>query len=262
MKQRVNDIEIAYSDRGKGLKAVLLHGLAEDRHSFTGVQERLRGVQGFACDLRGHGETTLGNAGGTLEQLGSDLAGFLEQITGPAVCIGYSLGGTIVLWTAALRPDLVLHAVVAGTSVKVGYKANLFFRERIRLVENDPPAFAEALYQDTAAQVINKDIDIEKLTRMRLQTIGSGAGYINAARAMMRLHERPLTPLLAQIQCPVDVIGADQDLFCPPRAAAMITDALENVNYHEIANSGHLMSIDQPARYGATLQKILDRSIP
>lgn len=260
MKQRVNDIEIAFSETGQGQKVVLLHGLAEDHHSFTGVQEQLRGVHTFACDLRGHGETGLGNARGTLEQLGGDLAGFLETVTGPAVCVGYSLGGTIVLWTAAMRPDLVLHAIVAGTSVKVGYKANEFFRERIQLVENDPPAFAEALYMDTAAQVVNKDIDVQALARKRLRAIGGG-GYINAAKAMMRLYEQPLTPLLERIQCPVDVIGADQDMFCPRKAADMITEALDNVVYHEIANSGHLMSVDQSASYCDTLQKILDRRI-
>ena len=95
------------------------------------------------ADLRGHGETGLGNAEGTLTQLGNDLVGFLEAITGPAVCIGYSLGGTIVLWAAAMRPDLVLHAIVAGTSVKVGYTANGFFQQRINLIENDQSAFAE-----------------------------------------------------------------------------------------------------------------------
>lgn len=261
MKQRINDIEITFTERGRGRKVVMLHGLAEDRHSFAPLQQQLRGVNSFACDLRGHGETELGNASGTLEQLGNDLVGFLEEITGPAACIGYSLGGTIVLWTAALRPELVLHGIVAGTSVKVGFKANVFFQERIRLVENDLPAFAEALYQDTAAQIINKEIDVQTLTRKRLQTIGGGGGYINAAQAMMRLHDEPLTPLLKKIQCPVDVIGADQDVFCPPRAAAMITEALENVTYHEIANSGHLMSIDQPVLYCDTLQKILDRRI-
>ena len=258
MWQRINDIEIAYSESGQGQKVVMLHGLAEDRHSFADIQKRLRGAHTFACDLRGHGETGLGNAEGTLTQLGNDLIGFLEAITGPAVCIGYSLGGTIVLWTAAMRPDLVLHAVVAGTSVKVGYTANDFFQQRIKLIENDLPSFAEALYQDTAEQIVNKGIDVQSVTRKRLQIVGSGGGYINAAQAMMLLHEEPITALLDKIQCPVDVIGADQDAFCPRKAATMITSALDDVAYHEIPDSGHLMSVDQPVIYCNTLQQILD----
>ena len=259
MKQRINDIDIAYSESGEGQKVVMLHGLAEDRHSFADVRQRLRGVHTFACDLRGHGETGPGNALGTLAQLGNDLAGFLAEITGPAVCIGYSLGGTIVLWAAAMHPDLVLHAIVAGTSVKVGYHANGFFHERIRLIENDRSAFADALYRDTAAQIVNKEFDVQKLALKRLQTVGNGAGYINAAKAMIRLHDEPLTPLLEKIQCPVDVIGADQDVFCPRKAADMIAEALDDASYHEIANAGHLMSVDQPVIYSDILQQILDR---
>ena len=259
MKQRINDIDIAYSESGQGQKVVLLHGLAEDRHSFAAVRKRLRGAHTFACDLRGHGETGLGNAEGTLTQLGNDLVGFLEAITGPAVCIGYSLGGTIVLWAAAMRPDLVLHAIVAGTSVKVGYTANGFFQQRINLIENDQFAFAETLSQDTAAQIVNKSIDVHDLTRKRLHAIGSGGGYINAAKAMMLLHDEPITALLDKIQCRVDVIGADQDVFCPRKAAAMITGALDDVAYHEISDAGHLMSVDQPVIYCNTLQQILDR---
>ena len=261
MKQRINDIDIAYSYTGRGQKVVMLHGLAEDRHSFADVQARLRRVHTFACDLRGHGDTDLGNADGTLAQLGNDLGDFLEAVTGPAACVGYSLGGTIVLWAAAMRPELVLHAVVVGTSVKVGYTANGFFQERIKLVENDKSAFAQALYRDTAAQLVTKGIDVEKLARKRLQSIHGGAGYINAAQAMMGLHDEPLTPLLEKIRCPVDIIGADQDVFCPRKAAHMITEALTDVAYHEIADAGHLMSVDQPVVYSDTLQKILYRRI-
>ena len=127
MKQRINDIDIAYSESGQGQKVVLLHGLAEDRHSFAAVRKRLRGAHTFACDLRGHGETGLGNAEGTLTQLGNDLVGFLEAITGPAVCIGYSLGGTIVLWAAAMRPDLVRHAIVGRDLREGGLYGQWFF---------------------------------------------------------------------------------------------------------------------------------------
>ena len=263
MKQRINDIEVAFSESGRslgqGAKVVMLHGLAEDRHSFAGARQRLQEFHAFACDLRGHGETSLGNAEGTLAQLGDDLVGFLETVTGPAKCIGYSLGGAIVLWAAAMRPDLVLSAIVTGTSTKVGRAAAGFFRERIELLENDRAAFAEALHQDTAAQIVNREINVRDVTRNRLQAIGAGGGYINAAKAMLRLHEQPITPLLEKIQCPVDVIGADKDAFCPRKAADMITEAIDDAVYHEIANAGHLMSVDQPVSYNNTLQKILTR---
>ena len=134
----------------------------------------------------------------------------------------------------------------------------VFFSSVSNSLKMTGPAFAEALYQDTAAQIVNKRIDVHNVTRKRLHAIGSGGGYINAAQAMMLLHDEPITPLLDKIKCRVDVIGADQDVFCPRKAADMITGALDDVAYHEIPDAGHLMSVDQPVIYCDTLQKILD----
>ncbi len=128
MRIRLGDIEVAYAHAGTGDPVVMVHGLAEDGASWAGVQARLDGFASYAYDLRGHGATGLGEAQGTLAQLGGDLIRFLEGVTGPAACVGYSLGGTVVLWVAAERPDLVRRAVVIGTSTVVGRTAAGFFR--------------------------------------------------------------------------------------------------------------------------------------
>ncbi len=260
MKQHIRDIDVAYTERGKGEAVVLVHGLAEDRRSFTDVQKRLQDFHTFAYDLRGHGETSLGEAEGTLAQLGADLIAFMEALTGPAKCIGYSLGGTVVLWVAIKRPDLVKQAIVVGTSTVVGNRAAGFFNERIALIQKDPESFCAALRDDTAAQIVNPDIDVDSITRRRIEAIGDGGGYINAARTMMGVHAEPLTPLLAEISCPVDVIGADGDVFCPRKAADIILASLDHGKYHEVEDAGHLISVDQPAAYSITLKNTLLRS--
>ena len=259
MRENVNDIEINYHQQGQGEKVILVHGLAEDHESFSKVQNRLKNFTTYALDLRGHGETTLGDADGSLLQLGDDLIGFLEKIGGPAACVGYSLGGTIVLWAAARRPDLVNHLTLIGSSTKVGHAAKDFFQQRIKQLRSDRSEFDKALHSDTAAQIINNNIDVNAITSKRLHAIGSGEGYINAAKAMMAVHDQPLTDLLEKIHCPVDVIGADGDVFCPKKAADMILDALPNAEYHEIEKAGHLMSVDQPDSYSQMIETILNR---
>ncbi len=104
MTVRLNDIDVHYREAGSGPAAVLIHGLAEDHRSWSGVQQELSDVHSYAYDLRGHGQTSLGEPKGTLAQLGGDLIAFLETVSGPAQCVGFSLGGTVVLWAAAQRP--------------------------------------------------------------------------------------------------------------------------------------------------------------
>jgi pimeloyl-ACP methyl ester carboxylesterase len=259
VKARLRDIEVTYAVHGEGPPVVFVHGLAEDRRSWADVQSRLDDHRTFAYDLRGHGGTSLGAADGTLDQLGGDLIAFLENVTGPAACVGYSLGGTVVLWVAATRPELITRAVVSGTSAVVGSAAVGFFEERIKTIESDFPSFAAALREDTKAQLIVAQADLDEIAARRLDAIGGGEGYVNAARAMARLHDEPLTPLLSKIRCPVDVVGGDGDLFCPRKAADIIVDALEDGVYREIANAGHLMSVDQPAAYGDVIRAALER---
>ncbi|MFQ6022689.1 MAG: alpha/beta fold hydrolase [Acidiferrobacterales bacterium] len=260
MKVRLGDIEVAYTRHGEGSPVVMAHGLAEDRRSWADVQTRLSEFATYAYDFRGHGETTLGEGEGALEQLGRDLINFLEAVTGPARCVGYSLGGAIVLWTAAERPDLVLQAIVAGTSTVVGRTAAGFFHDRIGLIETDFERFAAALRDDTAQQIVSAQVDLDEIVARRLRAIGDGGGYVNAARAMQRLHEAPLTPRLPEIECSVDIIGGDADVFCPRKAAEIILSGLRDGAYHEIANAGHLISIDQPAAYAEAITSALHRS--
>ncbi len=241
----VGDIEIAYGEAGSGAPIVLVHGLAEDKDSWAEQQKSLDSVHTFAVDLRGHGQTTLGQAEGTLEQLGNDLIGFLEGVTGPAVVVGFSLGGTIALWAAAERPDLVLRLVVLGTSSVVGRSAAGFYANRIEEARTpESVTFREAVSDDTAAALAVAHDRLDDVVSHRLGAIGDGGGYINAARAMARLSESPLTPRLNEISMHVDVVGATADTFCPRKAADIILAALNDATYHEIADAGHLMNID------------------
>lgn len=255
----VDDITIHYNKSGSGPPVVLLHGLAEDHRSWSQVQAELSDYTTYAVDLRGHGSTTSGEGAGSLKQLGHDLIGFLEQVTGPAAVVGFSLGGTIVLWAAAERPDLVIQPIPVATSSVVGRAAASYFAGRIAQVESgDLSGFADGLRQDTAQQVVT-DVDIDALVAHRLEAVGSGAGYINAAKAMIGLRTTRLTPRLTDIQTHVDVIGGERDRFCPRKAADIMMDALPNATYHEIANASHLIAVDQPAAFVTLLAKLLEK---
>ena len=106
------------------------------------------------------------------------------------------------------------------------------------------------------------DVDVDAIAAARLVAVGTGAGYVNAARAMIGMRSAPLNPRLDRIAVPVDVIGADRDAFCPRRAADILLEALPDARYHEISGAGHLVSVDQPANYGRLLARLLEGSPP
>ena len=260
MKIQLDDIEVGYTMAGEGEPVVLIHGLAQDRSSWSGVQAALTDRCTYAVDLRGHGESTVGQGEGTLAQLGGDLIRFLDKMTGPATCVGFSLGGTVVLWAASQRPDLVRHAVVAGTSSVVGRAAVGFFEERIRQVQHDFPAFAEALKADTASMLATAVDRLDEVTARRLQAVRDGRGYVNAARAMVRMSAEPLTPFLPLIRCRVDAVFGDADAFCPEKAVDILARGLPDLVRHKIEGAAHLMSVDQPEAYAAAIRAALQQA--
>lgn len=250
---------VEYDDVGRGDPVIFVHGLAEDRRSWATQMDRLgNGRRMVSYDLRGHGGTSLGEPAGTLDQLGGDLVDVIETLTGPATCVGFSLGGAVVLRVAASRPKLVKHVIALGTSSVVGRAAAAFYEQRIALVESGLTAeIADAVLEDTRAAVTSTTVDLDALTAYRLSAIGDGGGYVNAARAMQRLHEHPLTPELSAVRCHVDVVAGDQDQFCPRKAADILLGGLCDAQLHEISGAGHLMNVDQPDAVTELLDQLL-----
>ena len=65
-QRRLRDIDVAYTECGNGDSVVMVHGLAEDQRSFSAVQQELSQFHTYAYALRGHGNTSIGEADGNL----------------------------------------------------------------------------------------------------------------------------------------------------------------------------------------------------
>ncbi len=251
----------AFRAMGRGPEAVLVHGLGETLDSWLEQQRALEPeFRTYAYEVRGHGDTPLGDADGTLEQLGGDLIELLEALgPEPRALVGYSLGGTIVLWVAATRSDLVSGVVAIGSSSVVGSRAAEGYRESIELVRSgNRDAIREAFREHTLSCLHREDaIDVDAIVEQDLSALGDGDGYCNACEAMAGVRDRPVTPLLANVQCPALIVGGEYDAFCPRKAQDIMAEALPNARYVELKDVGHLMTVEDPAALTEVLRGFL-----
>ncbi len=251
----------AFRAIGDGPKVVMVHGLGETLESWLVQQRALaREHRSYAYDIRGHGDTPLGDADGTLEQLGSDLMEILEALgSAPATLVGYSLGGTVVLWVAAQRPDLVNGVVAIGSSSVVGSRAAEGYRESIALVRSGDREAIRKDFREHDSMCLHRTdlVDIDAMVERDLELLGDGDGYCNACEAMAGVHDRPLTPLLAKVACPAMIVGGEYDAFCPRKAQDIMVDALPNARYVELKEVGHLMTVEDPAALTQALRTFL-----
>jgi pimeloyl-ACP methyl ester carboxylesterase len=243
------------------VRVVLIHGLGQDSRIWRRVRAELTDVETVSHDIRGHGDSPLADGDGTLAQLGQDLIALLETV-GPAVCVGFSLGGSIALWAAAERPDLVTGVAAIATSSVVGSAAARAMRERIELFESgDQEAILDVLRTDTVAQVANSEVDVESVLAERMSAIHDAAGYVNGARAVCSMRDVSLHDRLASIKAPVLVVSGERDVWCPRRAADIMLDQLPTGSFVELPDVGHLVPDDDPVTLAKVLREWLQKDV-
>ena len=98
---------------------VFVHGLDSSKQTWSSVQSDLlqRGYPSIAMDLRGHGESDLGDPSDfSAEALARDVLNVAQDLKGgPVVLVGHSMGGRVVMRAAAL--DLVEEKKVLGALI-------------------------------------------------------------------------------------------------------------------------------------------------
>jgi len=104
--------------RGAGPALIFLHGVGSSLETWAGVMESLEDRYTVAAfDLLGHGlsptpdDPSLFSRDMALE----DLDELLDQLDGPAVLIGHSLGGYLALAHGATRPGVARGLIVLNT---------------------------------------------------------------------------------------------------------------------------------------------------
>jgi pimeloyl-ACP methyl ester carboxylesterase len=205
-------------------------------------------------NFRGHGGSTLGEADGTLGQLGGDLVGLLDalEVDRPVVA-GFSLGGTIAMRAAIDHPDRVGALALVGTSSRVNRAAKEWYEERTAMVDRDDPRLRETLDADTGDVYRNRPGEIRDGLLIRRQSTADPRGYANACRAMGRLNAAPLDDELEAIAVPTAILAGDVDQHCPPRAAEIIAEHIPGSVLRVLDDTGHPLPVERPAEVAAAI---------
>ncbi|MGO8877416.1 MAG: alpha/beta fold hydrolase [Acidimicrobiales bacterium] len=111
---------LAYDVDGVGPLVVLVPGMGDLRSTYRFLAPALRSAgYAVACaDLRGHGDSDATfDSYGDVETAG-DIVALIEELGGPAVVAGNSMGAASAVLVAAQRPDLVSSLVLIGPFVR------------------------------------------------------------------------------------------------------------------------------------------------
>lgn len=257
-----------FSDQivGAGPDLILIPGLASSRDTWKATAERLKAhyrvhliqVAGFA------GEPGRGNAKGevvvpTAEAIDAYL---VEQKLTPAVVIGHSLGGTMILYLAEHHPDHLQKAMLVDA---LPYFATLM--NPSATVETMKPAAdkVRSATEEMSPQqydMMMKSMATAPTDIATIKAWGAASDKSVIANATADDLMLDLRPDLSRITTPITLLHPDYSAMGAP---AGMTDQMYKAQYAaavtvkvvEIAPSLHFIMFDQPAKFDAALDTFL-----
>jgi len=228
----------------------LLHGFGQTARCWGTLPAALTpDHEVVRLDAPGHGDT--GGEGVDLPAT----ADLIAEAAGPAVYVGYSMGGRMALQLAVDRPDVVRGLVVVGGTPGIEDAA-----ERASRREADH-ALAQRIRDDGVDAFIRYWLDLPLFAGLHAEARFEDERRRNMAEGLATSLERagtgsqdPLWDRLAEIDVPVLLVAGQDDeryVDIALRTGAAIGPGTE---LSLITDAGHSVHLEQPARFAGALR--------
>ena len=242
---------IAATVAGEGPTVVLAHGFTNGRLVWAPVAHRLieSGHQVVIYDQRGHGESTVGADGYTINRLGADLRAVLEAADArDAILVGHSMGGMTIQAFAAAHPDALAERVKGVVLVSTASHGLADPR-----MQRTAPAVLGSTRIDRVLRspgghafmrgVVGRNVRKGHLTLTRDLFVATPpetrVGFFNAIQQM------DLREGLARLTVPATVLVGTRDRLTPRPMGQALADAL-GVDLVTFADAGHMLPLEHP----------------
>jgi pimeloyl-ACP methyl ester carboxylesterase len=238
---------IGYDVAGDGPLVVLVPGMGDLRAGYRFLAPALRdaGYRVACTDLRGHGDsdTTFASYGDA--ETAGDILALIEQLDGPAIIIGNSMGAGAGALAAAIQPDLVRGLVLLGPFVRNGQTSTLQ-RLMLRIAMARPWAATSWKAYMPKLYAGQRPPDFDEY-RDRVVASLRRPGYAKAFSLTTRTSHDPAEARLGEVSQPTLVVMGDQDPDFPnPRDEAdWIAQALHG-KVVMIPDAGHYPQSQRP----------------
>ena len=260
MQMTVNDVTIGYTDEGRGVPLLFVHGFPLSRGAWQKQIDTLRSShRTIAPDLRGFGESETGTGPVTMAQYAEDLHALVQQLkTGPVVLIGHSMGGYVSFAFLRQYPEMVRGLILVGT--KSGNDTPEAAAGRRATAEKVQAKGIEVVIEAMAPKMLaanNHDHAMADQVR-GFMTPSKPAGVIGA---LLGMAERPdATAELARISVPTLVVSGADDTLIPPTESEKLAQVIPGSQLNIIPQAGHLVAFEQPEKFNHVLEEWLDRA--
>jgi pimeloyl-ACP methyl ester carboxylesterase len=238
---------IAYSSAGSGPLVVCVPGIGDLRSVYRFLAPALvdAGFRVVTVDLRGQGDSDATFDAYDDVAVGTDLVASIDELGGPAVLVGNSLGAGAAAWAAAEKPGDVAGLVLISPFVRnppTSFWKMLAFRLALRRPWGYAAfkAYYSSLYPGRPPADLPEHLD-------RIDECLHKPGYWRAFVAMTHSSHAPVEARLAEIRAPTLVLMGERDSdFDDPAAEANLVGQRLKAQVTMVPNAGHYSQAEYP----------------
>jgi len=249
--------------RGHGPPVLFAHGVTLTSRVFAKQFDSFpaAGFRAVAFDARGHGQSTSGESGHSIENLGEDIRSVLEALDlRDAILVGHSMGGMAVQSFMVHHPGVaaarVKGIVLQSTSARMPTSDARRTRCVLERVSGVAPDFGMLMRQKNLGLVMAR--------------VGFGedpyASHVEATRQMLAACSKDtiregtksllaldFTARLPEIHMPTLVVVGTHDAITPPGDSRRIAELIPGAELVEYEGAGHMLMYERTAEVDALI---------
>jgi len=257
------DGNISYVDRGESSATpiIFLHGFPFD-HTMWDLQLEVvsRHYRAIAYDVRGHGDSTVGDGQFTIEQHVDDLIALLDHLKiHKVVIVGLSMGGYIALRALERNPERFTGAVLCDTRSEADSNEGKIGRAGAmrEVKKNGSIPFADGFVKKIFAE---QTFERNKEAVESIRSVIAHTPPLSIAGTLLALAARTdTTPSLSAIKVPVLILVGKEDALTPPSAAQALQERIAGSELHIVPQAGHMSNLENPEFFNEKLLYFLKR---
>ena len=256
---RSSDAQLFYEIIGSGPDVILLHPFPLNHNFWNGVVPHLSSrYRVILPDLRGHGDSELGEGEATMEKMAADLAKLCrEEGIAKAYFAGVSIGGYVLFEFWRRYRDHVAALVLANTRAAAETPESRATRLGVaeKVLREGTAGFIEEMLPKLLSPVtVSNRPDIVEAARRMMQKMSAQ----DIAGVQQGMADRPDSiATLKTINVPTLVVsGADDSV--PRSEAELMRQGIAGSRLQVIPRAGHYAALEQPEEFGRMLRGFMD----
>ena len=263
MKAVINGLTVNYELAGRtdGRPVVFIHGFPFSQAMWQPQVEALPSdLQIITYDVRGHGESDIGDGQYLIEFFVDDFFGLLDHLKiRRAVVCGLSMGGYIALRAIERNPERFAGLVLADTRSEADTNDGKSRRAAsIKTVQTSgvkvfADGFLKAVF--AADSFESKPESIEFIREIIEKT--SPVAIIGNLIALAARTDT--TASLSSIKVPTLILVGEHDTLTPPAAAQAMKEKISKSELVTLRNAAHMSNLENHEAFNQALKKFLSK---